>query len=756
MNAKSLYQANQGAAKGSLQSLKNHIEAATNTSGTGTSLMTGSKELARSMISMESMDQPTANRALEAFQSMGNSLDLIFSAFQAELRESVKIPSHHTADGKGKIMALESHTYTAAQRQAAKVAGVITADTASFLAQPLTRQVPANYSYVAPLSSPGVEKRSTTSLEAYDEKQSRNTVVYAVAYNMQAARQDAFGEAFFPTVVVTPDQFGYTISIELTEVFDDYRRDINGEISRNFGKKNIIHAMIDPSILRNDTTRVVPIYRDDSKQHFVDPALVAPEVILFEGQSLSTAPLKMGAKFNILGLGQTPALLETGIMNTSDALDPLVSIKALYMSVGSTTKEVIKINSVAQMVKSNFVFAQQGHYRQMNVHLDTDAITINKLTTTVAGTPSVVLKDIVDGKYSVRLSVLVAGNVNLSLGDLSMTSGAVSVYEIRTEDNKILDLTSGTGKDLAALFANASMFGYDINARRTNSNRRERGQLLETTYINSVYGVPLLAPITVARPLTSGDANEASDLASLIVTTRVRASNAAVAKLLEAEQILRESVAENGGVYQYDNELLGVARMLIKPWYEHQVLDMVEALDSIKSQDRMRDLQAVIVNLIRDMSLRMYRDTGYKPVADAMAGGEAPTPTVIIGTDPVIAGYLDVLGDFRTLGNSFNVKVVQTNNILMKGKIIMSFGDFTEGRDGVPNAMHFGNMAWKPEVVVVFPLQRAGSNSKEVTVQPSFLHIVNLPVMASITVTRLEDVVASKILIKTQDVPVTP
>lgn len=752
MNVSSLYNPSYATPKGSLRSLVEMVRTEVNKSN-GSTLIAG--DMAASMISMESMDSVKATRAGEALKDLQIATESIITTHTRDINDSRAAPATMGVDGK--MRPAEPYLFSKAQKMAAKIAGVITGNTRQFLLAPVERSnVPAGFTYITPNGSDRVEKRTSTSMEAYDEKQSKNTVVYAVAYNMQSARQDAFGEAWFPTVVVTPDQFGYTISIELTEVFDEFRRDISGEISRNFGKKNIIHAMIDPTILRNDTTLMVPIVRDESLHCFVDPALVAPATILHEGQSLTTAPLAIGETFTMLNISQTQALLDTGLMNSSDAIDPNVSLKALYMSVGTTTKEVVKLGSVSQMTAANFVYAQQGHYRQMNLHFNTNALPINKNTKLNSGAASTVLKPIVDGEYEVRLSVLVAGNINLSLSDTTLTGGKVTVYEIRNKDGQVLDLKAGVGKDMADLFKGAEIFGYDLTARRTNSNRRERGQLLETTYINSVYGVPLLAPITVARPLTSGDPNDASDLASLIVTTRVRTSNAAVAKLLEAESVLRESVAQNGGVYQFDNELLGVARMLIKPWYEHKVLDMVEALDSIKSQDRMRDLQAVIVNLIRDMCLRMYRDSGYKPVADAMAGGEAPTPTIIIGTDPVIAGYLDVVGDFRTLGNSFNVKVVQTNNILMKGKIRMSFGDFSEGRDGVPNALHFGNMAWKPEVVVVFPLQRAGSNSKEITVQPSFLHIVNLPVMASIDVTRLEEVVASKILIKTQDVPVTP
>ena len=43
----------------------------------------------------------------------------------------------------------------------------------------------------------------------------------------------------------------------------------------------------------------------------------------------------------------------------------------------------------------------------------------------------------------------------------------------------------------------------------------------------------------------------------------------------------------------------------------------------------------------------------------------------------------------------------------MTGKIVMSFGEFGAGKDGVPNPMHFGNMAWKPELTLVLPLRGA-------------------------------------------------
>jgi hypothetical protein len=129
----------------------------------------------------------------------------------------------------------------------------------------------------------------------------------------------------------------------------------------------------------------------------------------------------------------------------------------------------------------------------------------------------------------------------------------------------------------------------------------------------------------------------------------------------------------------------------------------------------------------------------------------AGKPTVIIGTDPVIARYLTISGDTRLLGDAFNFKVVSTLDSRMAGKIVMSFGDETSYTSGVANALHFGNMAWKPELTLMMPATRNGANAMELTVQPMFLHVVNLPVMAYIEVSGIEAVISGKVTINTSN-----
>lgn len=697
-----------------------------------------SPEVARSSFAMEAIDE-----------ARGAQLDQAIGTLQHAL-ESVA-----TTVARGA-------KYTAAQMDAAVATGLMTGNIPEYLRAPVEHNVMSteNEHFVpSEAIDASVSGRLQEALEAYDERDNKNAVVYSIAYNMQAARQDEFGEAFFPTVVVTPDQVGLVMSIRLIQVYDEVRRQTTGALD-SFNKKNIVKAVIDPTILRNDTMRIIPIVTAGSASKFVNPALVAPVNVVVEGSTevVSTAPLAMGQSFSLLGISQTQALLDTGVQDTTDSIDAAIRLSGLYLHVftpaagaNPQVDEVIPF-STAMLPGATFNYAVQGLHRQMNLNFSTKSLLVNKLVKTVAGAASAVLNAIIAGQYSVQLAVNVSGSVNLELADTNLMSGAVSVAAVYDAAGNSLDITAGPGLTIANLFAGATMIGYDLEARRTNVNRRMRGQLLDTTFYNQVYNVPLLSPLTVPRPLTTGDTNDATDLAALITATHIRTSNAAVAALLEAEMFLADYVRQGSQLGADSPDILGVSRFMLSAFYEYAAFDVSTHVDSLKSSERANDVQQALVNKLRDMAYRMYRDSGYKAFADAMCGGQAPVPTIIIGTDPVISRYLSVVGDFRTLGNDFNVRVVSTLNKNMAGKIRMSFGMF-EGYDGVANPMHFGNMAWKPELTLVLPLHRNGANSKELTVQPAFRHIVNLPIMAAVDVTGLSDVMVSKVTVNMHTIP---
>lgn len=677
-----------------------------------------SGEHSRAMISMESISPVVEGHLTSAIDRLKNTIQ--------------------TISQQGKSLGIES--VSEAQQNAAVVAGLMAGDVGSWMRA--SKALPASTETDRFIGSTAGVDRIQPALEAYDERENRNAATYSVAYNMQAARQDEFGEALFPTVTVTPEQVGYTVSIHLVQVYNDIRRQVSGAVD-NFKRRNIVHALRDPSILQNDLTKIVPIHQVASEANFVDAALLAPRNVMLGDETLTTSALRFGKKFSLLGISQSAALLATGQQDSTDAIDAAVRLQALYLSLtDGTDTEVVKFQT-ADLPLATFNYSVQGNYRNMVLNFATSSLKINKDTKLATGAASTLLAPLAAGDYTVRLGVNVNGQVNLETADTELMAGAVTVVSVTGPDGTKYAPTDAAVAAIVALFNGGAMIGYELDARRTNTNRRQRGQLLDVTVYNQTYAVPLLAPITIPRPLGQGDNTDASDLAALITATRIRTSNAAVTELLRTAELLRAYVNNNDAVGD-SPEILGVARFLVDPFFESISVDVTTITNSIKSAEKDADLQGALVSLIRGLVYRMYRDSGYKAAADALNGGVAQTPTVIIATDPVLARYLMVTGDPRLLGEHFNVKIVSSLDVRVNGKIFVTFGAPEGQGDGVPNPLHFGNMAWKPELTLVLPLHRNGANSKELTVQPSFQHITNLPILGELVVTGLPELVSSK------------
>jgi hypothetical protein len=663
---------------------------------------------------------------------------------------------------EGLILSISKESYngrdvfTTAQKNAAIIAGMIAGDPVSFMKSPVfneRKSTISNNSIVNVYTPSSVDDGGYSraySAEAYDNSNNRNANVYSIAYNMQASRQDEFGETFFPTITVAPDEVGLAITIRLMMVFNNFFRNPNGELN-DYDKINIIRALTDWKILRNELTRIYPVYTSASSGLFVDSQTIAPTTVNVENVSIQTAPLATGKKFSLLGISQTEQLLQAGMMDVTDSIEPAMNLENVYVQFtstvnGTTYTDVIKF-STKELPYANFVYNPQQNYRIMVLNFRTSSMLMNQNITTVDGSAPTnpFLQALVQGDYALRMDCEVTGNCNVELGDTVVYGNSISLNSLVDANGNPIDLTSGVGQQIMEGINSGEIVGYDLYAWRSNLNRRQRGQLFDITYFTQIYNIPMRAPITAVRPVNSDGGTDTTDLGALITATRIRTSNYAVTSLLQAAEVLSNYVDVRGlsGSYSTNNwpEVLGVGRYLVQPYFASYDLDMAQSVDSVMSSDRIDDLVATIVNRIRDFAYRAYQDSEYIAAALVMSGGAVPPPpTVIIGTDPVLSRYLQINDELRTLGNDFASKVVSSLDIRVRGKIFVTFGVFDGDINSAPNPLHFGCMGWKPELTLTIPISRNGQVSKELTVQPSFLHIVNLPVLIVINVINLPDV----------------
>jgi hypothetical protein len=259
------------------------------------------------------------------------------------------------------------------------------------------------------------------------------------------------------------------------------------------------------------------------------------------------------------------------------------------------------------------------------------------------------------------------------------------------------------------------------------------------------------SPLSILAPVAREGIDDTSSIETLITATGIRVSNEAVLALQRTATELKSyvPVADASGTLP---EMSAVGHYLVRPVYYEENMDLAQNVDSRSSHERLADIRAALVEKIRYYANEMYRASEYQAAAAVTTGNKEFKPTVIIGADPVIANYLQSDGDLRTLGDTFDVKVVSTIAYEVKGKIYITFGIFDSTRNTQINPLNFGNMLYTPEMVLNLPISMDGQTSKQLTVTPRFAHLCNLPVLTQLNVTGLPAVV-SKVATNFRTVP---
>lgn len=597
--------------------------------------------------------------------------------------------------------------------------------------------------------------RAKPSMEAFDERELRDFLPFSVAFNIQAARQDAFGEAFYPTTIITPDNPGLDLTVRRTVVFNEVRHALTGDAT-DFKRRNLLEGVVDHTILADESTTVVPwIAKDNSNaDKFAPSADVAPWVRKIDNVEVETAPLRMDVDISLIGISQHPGLLGAGVTDSTDSLDHRVTLDNLYLKVGDS---VLKFDT-SRLPRSSFVKSVEGGNREMTLAFTSADLTITPETRAVDGSEPAELQALRDAGLTVKLSVHVNGTVDVETSNIRVWAAGVKVASIFDEQGVQYGLGSGTGAAIVTAFSNASMKYYDVFATRSNLNRRTRGLLVESVEYTERYPVELGAPISTPTPI--GSNRDSAVLTPLVTAARIRTSNNAVTTLLNYRETLRHTVGSNRG-RQPIPQIEGIGRFLVTPFFEELELDMEQIINSVTSHERAADVKAVLVDAIRELAYRMHRDSNYQPALDALTGTAGQMPELVIGTDSVMIQHLMVQGDPRTAGIGFEHTVVGTNDVRMKDQIIITFRrKSANGPDPLSSGLH----AWMPELTSNIQLTRNGATVKEAAVQPRSRHINTLPVMASIRVKNLDKVLKSKVPVLTSapsteqpaPAPVTP
>jgi len=583
---------------------------------------------------------------------------------------------------------------------------------------------------------------NTLSTEMFDSQAVNNAIYYSIAYNFAAARQDNFAEGFFPTIVYDPAQSGVVIETEFATLVSEFERSITGTPDgKKFNKVPLIKAIYDNTLFGTDKNKLVPVYRPENIDMFVSTQQLVDKST---GSDILTAPLKLGKTISLLGISQTDAMLAKGTMDNTDALDRTINLDKIFFSITGKNAADETITDVfgykvSVLPHSNFTYAPQDNHKDMTLTFRTESISINTSSTTTAkGATSGILATL-PVNHLIMLSIKLHGEANTASSDVSVYGSVIEVIEVRDAAGETIPVTSAEYLTIKAAIADLKLEGYTLEAYRTNSNLRTRGQLITNDRHSQLYNVQLRSGITVLMPTNNatGTDGDASKLSSMIQAAGVKTSIYAVRTLLDHAEMLH-NITNNGTTPSV--ELMGIGRHNLNTYYNETTIDLADHVDSVRSNDRITDIRAALVNKIRDEVLNMYLSSNYVTAYEAMRGNMGGKVTVIIGTDPKLKQYITGGSDKIDLGDDFEAVVVSTPNSLIKNKIFISFSVFDEQRNTTPNPLNFGQCAWFPTITTDIVRTNGGSVVRELQTNPRFLHIVNMPILAVMNVSDTNEV----------------
>lgn len=674
------------------------------------------KEHTSALLALESLD---AN-GLHTVNTVGQSMETLLTSMRSALNMDLK-------------------SMTPAMESAAIYGGMLSGDPSATGSRVLefNRSNSSDYSVIQARVSDGFMK-PTIAQEAFNDVDNRTALAYSVMFNFLSARQDEVTETWWPTIVISPDQVGLEVHVNLMTVFNGHQHKITGEFN-DFNRKNLTRAVANHTILNKNETLCVPVYRVGSEDNFVDTAVIPSFSEDVDGVSIPTAALAIGKKIDLIGLAQTEALLKTGESDQRDSLDATVNLKNIFVKVGS---DVLRFG-VRNLPYSNFVYSPQNDKQIEQLNFVTQSLLVNPEKKNVDGSNLVTLKSVVDGKLIVRLETRISGTINIETGELNVFAGSMLVHSITDidADNTLLGVTDARYIAIANAVKTASVVGYQMEAYRSNANRRQRGQLINTRRFTQLYNCPWRSPIAVERPAHKGAEEDASDLQALITATRIRIGNESITAIIDTAKTLSEYV-DARDTLGVGPDVEGLGRFYVLPDFIKRTIDLEAIVNSLTSAARAEDIQAALVVNLRDTAARLYTNSEYKAASDSLTGGTAPVPKVILLTDPIIARYLLAPGDLRTLGADFEVKTVQTLDYRVRGKIYMAFSAQGDAATNEVNILNFGNLIWSPELVLAANMTRTGGYNKETQVQPRYLFVNHCPVMAEFDVTGIQAVIA--------------
>lgn len=571
----------------------------------------------------------------------------------------------------------------------------------------------------------GVEFSERVVMEAYDDSNFKDAVGYSVVWNIVAARQSNAVENIWPTLTLEPQRSHIEAIVQFQVFHQEVRHKSTGD-KVDFGRILMLETIVNGELLDDNIIKCVPVYEETvSDQHFIDPTIIAHREVTVDGETVTTGPLLVGVEHGLLGLSQAAIGGLTGELNSASQLAPMPRMENLYVRI--TNKDgkasVVRIDATV-LSRGSFVGNQEGNIRDTSLNMNAPGLGLDAKTVDVTGAPAEALAFLRTTEFQnhrLEYQLKVYGDCNLETGntEIQPANGRISSIKIRQAFGHFsAEKDTVVAKELTDAISKIELIAYDIDASRTNIDRRQRGPLTNVTAEFEKYYVRLGSPISTIFPATEAQSNV--DLIAPMTATRIKNDFYGIKALFRYSEVLSGLAISNDATLPRA-PIKAIGRHIMTPYYKHYVISAVDILDSNRSKNKLEDLQHAILNYMRDAIIRGMRDSKLELALQVQTGSADSKHTLAMITNQILGKYLFQLGDTRILGSLPYPVVADTH----ASELLGTYGSDEHELFIVPtlpgtqaNPLSFGHHLWKPELASTLQVTRDNSTNREIVVQP--------------------------------------
>lgn len=713
---------------------------------------------AKQMCAMESADEAQQQQLRSSFKVTRESIKALMKKYVGFAMED---EDGETIEGNEEAGVEEGREamFTQAQLQAGAITAAALENPAEY-AQYATKVNVNGAADSDPLSSGAftseVIGEQALAQEAFDAANLREFEAFSMVYNVFAARQSPLQELFYPTIAMTPDQNGVQIFTRVQVYFNNARHKNDGSIE-GFDRIPLYQAANDPTILLNEITRVYPVYDDtdpDVAANFADPLDVAPTPVTVDGLTFETAPLKVGIEQGLIGLSQASVAGFTGDMGSEDQIANGARIQDIFVKVTNSANQtsIIKYN-LRNLGRTAFLEAPEGLDMDVLLNFINKQMPLTGQTKDVHGNPAAALAILRQPQYENHIAhfgINVTANLNLETGLVTVNhaTGSLAKYTLRVnaDKNAVREQDAAVTTAIRNSITKIELLYWTPDMNRTNYNLRQRGPLCGTLEKHERFIIRLNAPVAAMAPLT--ETRTTSDFVAPITAVRTRNDNNAITHMFANHEALMAHTTS------YDNslprpEIKSLGRHVMNPWADHIEINMMDLITSTRSKNVAEDFRYAFGNVFREAVFRGLRKSLYESSLRLQTGVDGAKPTIIVGTNPVLAKHLNVKDTAGWLGDNFPYDVI------IESHEDRRLGGYEDNIHEVFVALSIPGAQWSPhtnghflyvpELVTTINTVRNGSNQREIIVQSRCEHVNLCPWALRFTLSGVSESFTTKL-----------